>query len=191
MNNPRKIWQDQPREPFKMSADEMRLRAQRFQTKARLTAATAITRGLLVCAFFGWNFARTHELVPRLGYGLISLCGIFIANQTYKWVWPSNLPADAPVSTSLEFYRSELERRRDYGRHIWRRTGLTFLFLGLAMVVVPALIAAFGAPHLFLNMVPFFLLLFTWFVLFFRGKKRGQNKLQQEIDELRAFERDR
>ncbi len=75
MNDPRNIWQNQPKEPFKMSADEMRLRAQRFQMKARLTAASAITSALLVCAFFAWNFARTHELVPRMGYGLISLCG--------------------------------------------------------------------------------------------------------------------
>jgi polyferredoxin len=191
MNDPRNIWQNQPKEPFKMSVDEMRHRAQRFQMKARLTAAASIASALLVCAFFAWNFARTHELVPRMGYGLISLCGIFMAYSTYKWVWPSNLSADAPVSTSLKFYRSELERRRDYRRHVWRRTGLTYLFLGLAMVVVPALIAAFGAPRLFLNMIPFFLLLIIWFVLFFRGKKRSQHKLQQEIDELRAFERDR
>jgi hypothetical protein len=159
--------------------------------KARFTAATTITSALLVCGFFAWNFARTHEVLPRMGYGLISFCGILMAYQTYKWVWPSNLPPDAPVSTSLEFYRSELERRRDYRRHIWRRTGLPFCFLGMAMVVVPALIAALGAPRLLLNMVPFFLLLITWFVLFFLGKKRSQHKLQQEIDELRAFERDR
>jgi hypothetical protein len=191
MNDPRSVWQNQLKEPFKMSADEMRLRARRFQMKARLTAVFTITTALLVCAFFAWSFVRTHELVPRLGYALISLCGIFMAYSTYRWVWPSNLPADAPVSTSLEFYRSELERRRDYRRHIWRRTGLTYLFIGLAMVIVPALIAAFGAPRLFLNMVPFFLLLSLWFVLFSRGKKRGQQKLQQEIDELHAFERDR
>ena len=191
MNDPRNIWQNQPKEPFKMSVDEMRLKAHRFQMKARLTAATGITSALAVCIFFAWSFARTHEVLPRMGFGLISLCGIFMAFQTYKWVWPSNLPPDTPVSTSLEFYRSELERRRDFSRHIWRRTGLTYLFLGLAMVVVPALIEAFGAPRLLLNMVPFFLLLITWFVLFFRGKKRNQRKLQQEIDELRMFERDR
>jgi hypothetical protein len=191
MNDPRSVWQNQLKEPLKISADEMRLRARRFQMKARLTAVFTITTALLVCAFFAWSFVRTHELVPRLGYALISLCGIFMAYSTYRWVWPSNLPADAPVSTSLEFYRSELERRRDYRRHIWRRTGLTYLFIGLAMVIVPALIAAFGAPRLFLNMIPFFLLLILWFILFFRGKKRGHHKLQQEIDELRAFERER
>ncbi len=191
MNDPRSVWQNQPKEPFKMSADEMRLRALRFQTKARLRAAAGITSALLVCAFFGWNAARTDELVPRLGLGIISLCGIFMAYSTYKWVWPGNLPADAPVSTSIEFYRSELERRRDYGRHIWRRTGLPYLFLGMAMFLAPALIAAFGAPRLFLNMIPFFLLLILWFVLFFRGQKRGQRKVQQELDELRAFESDR
>lgn len=59
------------------------------------------------------------------------------------------------------------------------------------MVLAPALIASLDNPRLLLNMVPFFLLLIIWFVLFLRGKKRSQHKLQQEIDELRTFERDR
>jgi uncharacterized membrane protein YfcA len=191
MNDPRNIWQNRPKEPFKMSVDEMRLKAHRFQTKARFTAAFLITMGLFACVSFGWNFTRALEVLPRMGMGLLSLWGVYCAYQAYKWVWPGNLPPDAPASTSLEFYRSELERRRDYARHVWRRAGLTFCFLGFALVVVPALISSFHNPRLLLNAVPFFGLLIIWFVAFFRGKKRSQHKLQQEIDELRTFERDR
>src|ERR1039458_3443638 len=35
MNDPRNIWQNQPTEPFKMSADELRRKAQQRQRKAR------------------------------------------------------------------------------------------------------------------------------------------------------------
>jgi hypothetical protein len=190
MNDPRNIWQNQPKEPFKMSVDEMRHRAQRFQMKARFIVAYSIVLGLSVCFFFAWNSARAHEVLPRMGFGLLSLWGIYAAYQAYKWVWPRTLAPDAAVSTSLEFYRGELERRRDYTRHVWRRSGLTFCFLGLAMVVVPPLITALDNPRLLLNAAPFFVLLFVWFVAFFFQKKRGQKKLQQEIDELRTFERE-
>ena len=92
------------------------------------------------------------------------------------------------MSTSLEFYRSELERRRDYALHIWRRAGLTFCFLGAAMVVLPGLIKSLGSPRLLLNFAPLFALLAIWLAIFFPKRKRRLRKLQQEIDELRTFE---
>lgn len=153
-----------------MSVDEMRLRVRQFQTKARIQVVYSIGVGL--------------------GFGLLSVWGIYAAYQAYKWIWPSNLPPDAPVSTSLEFYRSELERRRDYRRHVWRRSGLTFCFLGLVIALAPAFIASIDNPRLLLNAAPFFVFLTVWFVAFFFSKKRGQSKLQQEIDELRTYESD-
>jgi len=190
MNDPRNIWQNQPKEPFKMAVDEMRRRAHRFQMKARFLVVYSIAAGLSMCAFFAWNSARSHETLSRLGFGVLSVWGIYAAYQAYKWIWPSNLAQNAPVSSSLEFYRSELERRRDYRVHVWRRSGLTFCFLGLALVLAPAFIAALDNPRILLNGAPFFVLLTIWFVVFFFGKKRSQNKLQREIDELRTYESD-
>jgi hypothetical protein len=172
-----------------MSVDEMRLRARRFQMKARFAAVSGITMGLFACITFAWTFTRVHEVLPRVGFGLLSAWGIYVAYQAYKWIWPRSPAPNAAIGTSLEFYRSELERRRDWNRHVWRRSGLTFCFLGLAMAVVPELIKSFGNPSLLPNSVPFFALLTIWFVAFFYGKKRRQNRLQQEIDELRTFER--
>jgi hypothetical protein len=105
------------------------------------------------------------------------------------------LPQDAPVSTCLEFYRRELERRRDYIRHIWLRSRLPFVLVGVSIAVVGTG-ARNAAPHKLLNAVPFFVLLVLWAVGFFFLKKRlGPNQfrpqnLQQEIDELRTFEQE-
>jgi uncharacterized membrane protein YfcA len=98
------------------------------------------------------------------------------------------LAADAAVGTSLDFYRKELERRRDYGRHIWYRSGLWLSFVGLAFVVLPALIAALKTPRLLLNAIPFFVLLAAWIVAFIHIRKREQQNLQSEIDELNALQ---
>jgi hypothetical protein len=188
INDPQKIWQDQPTEAMKMSLDEIRRRAQKLQTKGRLAALSTIVIGLVLCVLFALSSARPQEVVGRIGWGMLSLWGLYSAYQAYKWIWPGRLAADATFGTSLDFYRSELERSRDYGRQVWRRAGLTFCFAGLALVILPGLIGALRTPRLLWNVVPFFVLLVTWFVVFFSMRRRKLQKLQREIDELKVLE---
>ena len=192
VNDPRNIWQNQPTEPLKMSTNEIRAKAQRHQTKARFQAVYSIIIGLFLCVFFARVFVRPGDywVVSRMGAGLLSLWGIYYAYQAYKWIWPGRLTPGAALNTTLQSYRSELEKRRDYGRHFWRRAGLTFCVLGVAMVIVPALIKSLDTPRLLLNTLPFFVLLAIWLAVFLRLRKRNRGKLQQEIEELRALERE-
>jgi Na+/melibiose symporter-like transporter len=189
MNDPRNIWKDQPTEAFKMSADELRRKAQQRERKSRFEAAYSIIIGLILFVFFAWAFARAHELAPRIGFGVLSLWGIYFAYQACKRIWQGRLAPDATLNTTLQSYRSELEKRLDYAQHIWRRA-LMFCFLGIALVIVPALIKSLDAPRLLVNFVPFFVLLAIWCAIFFPMRKRNQRKLQQEIEELRVFERE-
>jgi hypothetical protein len=173
-----------------MSADELRRKAQQRQRKARFEAIYSIIVGLILFVFFARVFVQPHEVVPRMGVGLLSFWGIYYAYQAYKWIWPGRLTPDATLNTTLQSYRSELEKRRDYGRHVWRRAGLTFGVLGVAMVIVPALIKSLDTPRLLLDLLPFFVLLAIWLAVFLRLRKRNRGKLQQEIEELRALERE-
>lgn len=190
MNDPRDIWQNQTTEAFKMSADQLRRKMERWRWRARAGVLLSIVIGFGLSTAFALRFARTHETAPRLGLVVLILWCLYFAYQSFHWTWPRRLPPDPAVNTSLEFYRSQLEKRRDYNRHIWRRAGLTFCFLGLALFLTPALIQAFGAPRLFGKMMPFFALLAIWIVLFRFMGRRTRRKLQAEIDELRAFEAD-
>ena len=189
VNDPRNIWQNQPTEPLKMSTNEIRAKAQRHQTKARFQAVYSIIIGLFLCVFFARASVQPGDywVVSRMGVGLLSLWGIYYAYQAYKWIWPGRLTPDATFDTTLQSYRSELEKRRDYGRHIWRRAGLTFGVLGVAMIIVPALIGVAGHPR---DTLPFFVILAIWLAVFLRLRKRNRGKLQQEIEELRALERE-
>jgi uncharacterized membrane protein YjfL (UPF0719 family) len=190
MKDPRNVWQSQPTEKFKLSEDDIRRKAQKLQSKARWATLGWITIGLALAVGFARSAVNAREVLPRVGWGMLSLWGIYGAYQAVRWIWPRRLQPDASAGTCLEFYRNELERQRDYGRHIWRRSGLTFCFLGLAIVLVPALIHAWlTAPRLVWNAAPFFVLLAIWFAIFFPLKKRKQQTLQQDIDELREFER--
>jgi uncharacterized membrane protein len=189
INDPQKIWQDQPTEAIKMSLDEIRRKVRKLQMKGRLAAVAWIVMGLALSVLFAHSAARPQEVVERIGLGMLSLWGLYGAYQGYRWIWPGTLAADAAMSASLGFYRKELERRHDYARHVWRRAGLTFCFAGLALVILPALIGALRTPRLLVNAVPFFVLLAVWLVVFFSMRKRQQGQLQREIDELKALER--
>jgi hypothetical protein len=185
--DPKQIWQNQPTEAMQMSLEEIRRKAHQFHNKARLKALTGIVIGIALCGVFAGTSAKAQYMLLRIGWGVLSLWGIYGAYQAYKWIWPSGLAEDATLGTSRDFYRRELERRRDYGRHIWRRSGLWLCFVGLAFVVLPALIAALKAPGLLLNAIPFFVLLAGWFVVFFTIRKRERTNLQREIDALNAL----
>jgi hypothetical protein len=173
-----------------MSADQLRRKAQHGQAKARVEVFFSIVVGIILAAGFARTLVTAHELVLRLGLGLLSLWCLYFAYQVYKWIWPGRLEPDATLSTTLQSYKSALEKRRDYGRHVWRRSGLTFCFLGLALVIVPELIKSLEAPRLLFNVLPVSILLAIWLAIFFPLRRRKQRQLQQEIDELRLFESD-
>jgi hypothetical protein len=191
MNDLRSIWKNQTTEAFKMSADDLRRKAQQRESRSRFQAAYEIVGGLILFVFFAWAVVRTHELAPCLGYVVLSLWSIHHAYQRSKRFWPGHrLAPDATLNTTLQSYRSELEKRRDYGQHIWRKAGLTVVFAGMALVVVSPLIKSLGSPRLLLNFAPLFGLIALWCAIFFPLNKRNQRKLQQEIEELRGFERE-
>lgn len=161
-----------------------------------------IVIGLILCVFFGLAFAKGHEMVAREGLGLLSLWSIRIGYgvlcvwclyapyQEYKWLWPTRLAPDAALNTTLQFYRTGLGKRLRTRQHIaW---GLVkYAFFGMALVIAPMLIKAirFITPRLLLNVVPFVLLAAAWALMFYM-RNRSRRKLQQEIEQLRAFERE-
>jgi hypothetical protein len=188
--DPQKIWQEQPTEAIEMSLEEIRRKAHQFHARSRWKALMAIVIGIVLGGVFAAVSAKAQYLVLRIGWGILSLWGLYAAWKAYKWVWPSNLAEDAALSTSLEFYRNELERRRDYTRHIWRNSALWLCFVGLAFLVLPVLGMAVKNPRLLLNAIPFFVLLAAWFVAFVFLRRRDQRMLQREIDELEALPRE-
>ena len=188
MNDPQNIWQTQPTEAFKMSADQLRHKAQQRERKSRFEAVYSTIIGLALFVFFAWGCARTHALIPRIGFGVLSLWCAYFANKSCKGILRKRLAPDATLDITARSYRTELEKRHDFGRRVWLT--LTPVFLGMAMVhragtasvaLRPATVVEFGAV---------FALLGIWLAIFVPKRRRGQQKLQQEIEQLRVFERE-
>jgi len=199
MNDPQNVWQKQPTEAFKMSADELRHKAQQRQRRTRLAVLREAILGLILFVFFARFLARAHEMVGvghplslwiiSMGLGLLSLWGLALPFLLYKWVWPARLAPDARLNTTLQWYRSQLEKARDFERRVWLL--LVPCFLGIALVIVPASISSVGNPWKpLLNSLPLFVLLAIWLPIFLYLRKRRRGRREQEIEQLRAFERE-
>jgi hypothetical protein len=198
MNDPQNIWQKQPTEGFKMSADQLRLKAQKRQKGVRSQVLRDAIGGLIVSVFFAWNLIKVNHVwwgvghplslwSTRMGLGLLSLWGLALPFLLYKWVWPARLAPDATLGSTVQWYRSQLEKGRDFERRVW--LVLIPCFVGIAMVIVPALISSVGNPREFLlNSLPFFVLLAIWLPIFLYLRKRRRGRRQKEIEQLRAFE---
>lgn len=200
-NHLQRVWQNQPTEVFKMSAEKLRHQAEQHDRKARAAVLFSIAIAILLFLEFGWSFlsfpgrfqsfglGSFAALIVRIGFGVLSLWSLYSGYEAHKVLWPSLAASDADLKTTLESYRRQLEKRRDYSRHIWLRSGLIFCFLGIAMVVMPLLVRDLAAPpRLLANFGPLFGLLILWLAIFLPLRKRRQRKLQQEINQLRAFE---
>ncbi len=198
INDPRNVWQEQPTEGFKMSADQLRLKAEKRQKGARSQVLCDAITGPILSVFFGWNLIKVNHVwwvlghplslwSTRMGLGLLSLWGLALPFLLYKWVWPARLAPDAPLNTTLQWYRSQLEKGRDFDQRVWLI--LIPVFVGIALTGVPALISSLGNPREFiLNSLPFLVLLAIWLPIFLYLRKRRRGRRQQEIEQLRAFE---
>ena len=123
-----------------MSTQELRNRAKRREQAQRFEALTGIGLGVALSLVFAWAASRSPDRLAGIGWGVTSLACLYFARQARTWLWPGRLDSDATRDATISFYRNILERRRDYERHIWRRSGLPFLFAGIAIVLAPPLI---------------------------------------------------
>ena len=192
-NDPRTIWQNQPTEPSVMTMEKIRQKTQELHAKTRQKMLGGIAVSLLVVGISGFGIASGDGPVVRAVFAFAiawSMAGQYFVN---RGMWSATLPEDAALSTGLESYRREVERRRYiFGRVLLWSFGP--LFLAIATLI--ALILSFGIKNrgmplkgTLLNMIPFLALVVIWIVSFFVIRMRQQRELQREIEELNNIER--
>lgn len=118
-NDIRIKWQSQPNEPTRMSVEEIRQKARKLQRKARREVLLLYGFALLFVVFFGRSFLKANDTLSRVGFALMVVSALYFPYQAQKRLWPRSASTEPASTTGLDFYRRELERRRDYSRHIW------------------------------------------------------------------------
>lgn len=181
MNEPdpniQRLWQGQPREEQVMSIDEVRSSAERFEKKVRRWGAGTGSLFVVILVVEAWQVWRTPELPERVGDLLTMAALVYSAYLFRPYMATQAMPSGLGLTSSVDFYRTQLARQRDLASHPWRWLVLFMPGVGLSLfgdalsrpVAQTAAIAAIGVA------------LFLW-AAWVNG--RTARKLQREIDEL-------
>lgn len=189
-NDLRSLWQNQKLEPVKMSLDEIRKRAQKHRRTIRRRNALEYVATAVVVIFLGSVIGRSPNLLMAIGDALLIAGGLYMAFQLRRRGAAGTAPADRALRTWLDFHRHELQRQRDLLRDSWRWYLGPFV-PGLVVIVIAGLAANPGRlrhPWLFIGA---YSVLAALAILGIRRiHLRGVRKLQRQIDELDATERE-
>jgi len=120
MDDLRNLWQNQEVEEVRISVDELRVKAAKFQGRIRWRNLREQAACLFVITAFGAMSLKIHQAVPRISFALIIAGAIYVAWHIQKWGAPKILPADLGRASCVGFYRDELERQCNLLRSIWK-----------------------------------------------------------------------
>jgi len=178
------VWQNQPSEGMRMSVDEIRQRAGKFQRKIYWRNAREYVAALVVLAIFGFDFWHTSDALARVAFGLIIAGTLYVMWNLHERGASRSLPADLGLASGLDFYRLELERQRDLLRSVWSWY-LGPMIPGLVVLMVargrtnPSRLWPVGLSSALIALV----FVSAWWL-----NQRAARRLQGRIDELNALE---
>ena len=152
MNDPQNIWQNTTYGGIQNVGRSTTAQGATARRKSRFEAVYSTIIGLALFVFFAWGCA-SPRVDSRIGFGVLSLWCAYFPNKSCKGILRKRLAPDATLDITARSYRTELEKRHDSGRRVWLT--LTPVFLGMAMVIGPALLQSLYDPRLLLNLAPF------------------------------------
>jgi hypothetical protein len=167
----------------------MNRRMEELYSRTRWEIIASIAAALFFVAVIAWRFGLAQDRLPQLGLALV-IAWVLISVYWFRdRIWRRTAPAtDAVAATGLEYYRRELEHRRDHLKNIWVWHGP----LLLACVILVVVLAGKGLPNSqrLWNLLPFVVLLVIWTGVGFRLRQRQAGELQREIDEIDRLRRE-
>jgi hypothetical protein len=176
------IWRDQPKEELAVNLEQIvNRRTEELSSSTRSEIVMSMGAALLFVGVMIWRFAPTYERLQEVGFGAV-IAWVVISLYRFRrriWVRRPSRP-DAAAATCLEYYRKELERRRDHLRNPWLWHGPMFL----ACMILIAILIRGKAFQPVRNVLPLFVLLAAWTGFGVWRRYRQAKELQREIDEI-------
>jgi len=188
-NRLKSVWQNQKSEGIPMSVDELRLKAGKLQRKIHGRNAREYVAALVVVVFFGYQLSLATDALTRAGFILMIAAVLYLVWHLHRKGSSQRLPEQMGLVSGLEYFRRELERQRDLVRSVWRWY-LGPLVPGLILLQVASVHAHPG--HLGRIALPLAItncLAAAVFFLVWKLNQRAAGKLQRQIDELDALQK--
>lgn len=181
-NSVQNLWQSQPVEVTKMSAEVIRKRANKFERRIWWRNGREYIGSAIGIALFGSFLMKTHDLLFRIAYALFIAGMMWIVVQLRRKAAARSIPMEADTLTSLRLYRAELERQRDVVNNVWPWY-LAPLVPGFAVYTV-AYAIAFPRPISWAGLVLLDVIIAALFFGVWKMNLRAARCLQRMIDNL-------
>jgi len=185
--DPKMLWQNQPREEASMTLKLIRQRAEDLRIRTRRELFGNLTTVPITVAVSWFGFLHTHHLRFRLAFVAAVVWAILGQYLLHRGVWSATPPERSALMTGLEFYRREIDRRRNLlGRLLQWSFGPIILCLGTLILLLTGMalnMGKFGAA------LPFSTVVAIWVVGMFALRSRNQRELKREFDQLNEIER--
>jgi hypothetical protein len=140
---------------------------------------------LIVFAAYFWFIFTLQGSMQRVGSGLVAASMLYMAYQVYaRRAGTSPLETDSAAWAG--FYRTELERQRDFHRGFWFWSRLAVTLPGFILFCVGGAIARPVDARDYIGMLAVFILLGIWSVPLNLGRAR---KYQRQLDDLEALQK--
>jgi hypothetical protein len=183
-SDPGGIWRDQPDEKLPVDLKQIvERRTEQLSSSTRWEILGSIAATLFLVGVMAWRLEIAHEGLLEFGFAA-ALAWVVISLYWFRRrIWRRDSSRrDAIAATGQEFYRAQLQRRRDHLRNEWVWHGPLFL----AAVIFVAVLAgktniAFRSLR---SVVPLLLLLVAWTGFGIWRRRIQADALQREIDEL-------
>jgi protein-S-isoprenylcysteine O-methyltransferase Ste14 len=177
------VWRNQPEEKNEMNLQHfVNRRTREIHSSTRSEILMSVTAALFFIAVMAWRFAPALDRLLQFGF-VVVIAWVLVSLYWFRdRIWQDPPRPDAVAATSLEYYRKELERRRDHLRNAWLWNGP--VFLAFMIFVVTLLGKAFSGPARLRSVLPLLVLLAVWTALGFGRRRQQARELQREIDEI-------
>lgn len=185
-NHMQDVWQCQPVEGIKMSAEEIRNRATKFEKKVYWRNVRENTAGAIAIIWLGFYFVGEHRMLDRSAFALLIVGMVYVMYQLHRQGAAQSMPASMAAGPSLGFYRKELERQRKVVSSVWSWYLGPFV-PGLVLSAVASL-AKNMQPHHVAVLGLCYALIAAFFIFAWRLNVRAARCLQRMIDQLPAAE---
>jgi hypothetical protein len=185
-NDPKQIWQNQPREVSGRVLEKMiQRRARELNAKTRGEVIKLVAVLLFVAAISVFGLAKAHGPMQRLAFAASMVWALAALYAVNRGMWSPTLPGDAGVTTGLQFYRRELAQRQSLLGRFWG-----WIFGPLLLAIVTFFAPLVGREQ-FPKIIPFVALFVVWIVAAFLIRIHTRKGLQCELDELDEIEKEK
>jgi drug/metabolite transporter (DMT)-like permease len=181
--DPGAIWRDQPEEKLAVTLEQIvNRRTAALYGSTRSEILMSIGAALLFVGVLAWRVGPASDRFLQVGFGAAIAWAAISLYRFRQRIWRRASRPDAIAATGLEYYRKELEERRDHLRHAWIWHGP--LLLGCTILLAILMGNTFSGYQPLRNVLPLVVLLAVWTGFGIRRRRRQASEIQREIDEM-------